>query len=85
MSHQAWLAAQYDGRPAHHPPACAQEVPDRQAPDQRERLLPAVRALLHHQKEDPRVGAAQGPVSAPPLHTSVNVTGCLCIHQFLPE
>lgn len=53
LAPQAPLAALHDGRPPHHTPARAQEVPGRGSPDQRECHNAAVRAVLHHTQEDP--------------------------------
>lgn len=67
LAPQAPLAALHDRRSPHHTPARAQEVPGRDPPDQRECHTAAVRALLNHTQEDPRVGSAQSrsSVSSP--------------------
>lgn len=69
LAPQAPLAALHDGWSPYHTPTGAQEVPGRDPPDQRECHTAAVRALLHHAQEDPRVGSAQsrGSVSSPCL------------------
>lgn len=59
LAPQASLAALHDRRPPHHTPARAQEVPGRDPPVQRYQHPAAVRPLLDHPQEDPRVGSAQ--------------------------